>query len=71
MYTKRNLSSAMFKASDIEKHFNIFGPAKGDIVRNAAKALEKAGKPIKVHVEHLGKCNRYTFELLELPKVTV
>jgi hypothetical protein len=67
MYAKRSPANAMFTAAEIERHFNIFGPAKGDICRKAFKQLEKDGK-VKTHAVQLGKVTRYTFELLDLPK---
>jgi len=60
---------AMFKATELESVFQIFGPAKGDVVRGALKhwAKEANGSKIAVHKEEHGKVARYTFELLDLP----
>ena len=68
MYSKRTPANPMFKAHDLVVEFSIYGPAVSDIVRNAMKKLQKDGK-VKIHTTFVGKNPRYSFELLDLPKI--
>jgi hypothetical protein len=54
-----------FKTMDVITLYNTKGPARGDIVRTAFRALAKQGKIEIVPHEH-GRRTTYTWKLLEL-----